>query len=448
MAVSSLRIGIETEFLLRAHEKQDQCKSTLKEFADALVRHYNAKVRDRPGRTEMRMAFDTWHASEDPANFGYWSVVEEVSIDPDEDHWGLEFASPIMRYEAGSPRRQNLRVHFQIIESYAEILPDVTCGTHVHVSPGDSKWTLEQAKNVSRSILYFEEAFEVLLPPERRGNRECRSNQSDNPKLKDLPDLKACFEKIQECGSIKALIHLMNGKDEDQPLVCEEWNGEIAVTERCYGFNFENLMEGKIGTIEFRRPPCVTNYQDCVMWAEFGASFMQAAMQYGASLDSLRRYGLNVAGLAAFVEQATIHGMNDRGILAKMFARGSVHEKKYTEDHEWIELSEDGKTGTIGVSVYAAKSLGDVVFVELPALDIEVTAGDSMGAVESVKSASDILTPVSGKIIEANNILEEKPATINKSPEGEGWIARIQVKDGGELESLMSMDEYAKFTAE
>lgn len=86
--------------------------------------------------------------------------------------------------------------------------------------------------------------------------------------------------------------------------------------------------------------------------------------------------------------------------------------------------------------------------MELPALDIEVTAGDSMGAVESVKSASDILTPVSGKIIEANNILEEKPATINKSPEGEGWIARIQVKDGGELESLMSMDEYAKFTAE
>lgn len=254
---------------------------------------------------------------------------------------GLEFASPIIRYEAGSPWRQNLRAHFQIIESYAEILPDVTCGTHVHVSPGDSKWTLEQAKNVSRSILYFEEAFEVLLPPERRGNRECRSNQSDNPKLKDLPDLKACFEKIQECGSIKALIHLMNAKDEDHSLVCEEWNGEKAVTERCYGFNFENLMEGKIGTIgerhdcgnfplnvltceaEFRRPPCVTNYQDCVMWAEFGASFMQAAMQYGASLEHLLNYDLNVAGLAAFVEEATIHGMNDRGILAQMFARGS-----------------------------------------------------------------------------------------------------------------------------
>lgn len=125
-----------------------------------------------------------------------------------------------------------------------------------------------------------------------------------------------------------------------------------------------------------------------------------------------------------------------------------MQEKKYTTEHEWIELSEDGKTGTIGVSVYAAKNLGDVVFVELPAIDLEVAAGDSMGAVESVKSASDILTPVSGKIIEANNVLQEKPGTINKSPEGEGWIARIQVKDAGELETLMSMDDYGKFTAE
>ena len=71
-----------------------------------------------------------------------------------------------------------------------------------------------------------------------------------------------------------------------------------------------------------------------------------------------------------------------------------------------------------------------------------------MGAVESVKSASDILTPVSGKIIEANNVLQEKPGTINQSPEGEGWIARIEVKDKGEMEKLMSMDDYAKFTAE
>lgn len=86
MADFSLRIGIEIEVLLRAKNMQDQCKGTLEEFAEGLVRHYNAKVRGRPGQCEMRMSFDTSHASDDPINFRYWSVVNETSIDPDEDH--------------------------------------------------------------------------------------------------------------------------------------------------------------------------------------------------------------------------------------------------------------------------------------------------------------------------------------------------------------------------
>lgn len=144
-----------------------------------------------------------------------------------------------------------------------------------------------------------------------------------------------------------------------------------------------------------------------------------------------------------------------------------VLEKKYTSDHEWIELSPDGKTGTfppllpppllpltptgtIGISNYASAALGDVVYVELPALGLEISKGDSIGAVESVKSASDIMTPVSGKIIEANSVLEEKPGVINKGPEGEGWIARIEVGEMGreEVEGLMGGEEYAKMVAE
>ena len=104
--------------------------------------------------------------------------------------------------------------------------------------------------------------------------------------------------------------------------------------------------------------------------------------------------------------------------------------------------------GTIGISTYAAKALGDVVYVELPEVGIEVTQGDSIGAVESVKSASDIMTPVSGKITNANNVLEEKPATINKSPEGDGWLARIEVSDAAQVEALMDADGYQKFTEE
>lgn len=104
--------------------------------------------------------------------------------------------------------------------------------------------------------------------------------------------------------------------------------------------------------------------------------------------------------------------------------------------------------GTIGISQYAASALGDVVFVELPTVDLEVSAGDSIGAVESVKSASDIMTPVSGVIVEANSVLEDTPSTINKSPEGDGWLAKIKISSKAEFEGLKSAEEYKKFTEE
>lgn len=106
-------------------------------------------------------------------------------------------------------------------------------------------------------------------------------------------------------------------------------------------------------------------------------------------------------------------------------------------------------TVTLGVSNYAANALGDVVFVELPVEDTEFAAHDAIGAVESVKSASDILTPLAGKVIEVNRALEEKPATINKSPEGDGWIAKLELAEGADPnEDLMSTEEYKKFTEE
>jgi glycine cleavage system H protein len=105
-------------------------------------------------------------------------------------------------------------------------------------------------------------------------------------------------------------------------------------------------------------------------------------------------------------------------------------------------------TGTIGITNYAADALGDVVFVELPEVGMEVKKGDTIGAVESVKSASDIMTPVSGTVVEANSLLEEKPATINKGPETEGWLAKIEVTDATELDALMTAEQYDNFEKE
>ena len=104
--------------------------------------------------------------------------------------------------------------------------------------------------------------------------------------------------------------------------------------------------------------------------------------------------------------------------------------KKYTSDHEAVIFDDSTNIGTVTITNYAQESLGDVVFVELLKEGNELKAGDSMGAVESVKSASDLYAPVGGKIVETNGKLEETPSLINKSPESDGWIAKIQLEEG------------------
>ncbi|KAK4239117.1 glycine cleavage H-protein-domain-containing protein [Achaetomium macrosporum] len=127
--------------------------------------------------------------------------------------------------------------------------------------------------------------------------------------------------------------------------------------------------------------------------------------------------------------------------------------RRYTKEHEWIDLSADKKTGVLGISEYAAKALGDIVYVELPAEGKEVTAGDAIGAVESVKSAADINAPISCKITQVNLALEEKPGTVNQVPEddshGGGWIAKVQVTEQGlkDFDNLMDSTAYEEFTA-
>ncbi|KUI52605.1 Glycine cleavage system H protein [Cytospora mali] len=139
---------------------------------------------------------------------------------------------------------------------------------------------------------------------------------------------------------------------------------------------------------------------------------------------------------------------------ARAFSATAINPiRKYTRDHEWIDLSADNKTGVIGISEYAAEALGDVVYVELPEAGKEVKAGDAIGAVESVKSAADINAPISCKITHVNEGLEEKPGTINRVPEddsaGGGWIAKVVVDEEGvkDLEALLDVEEYKAFTA-
>lgn len=113
---------------------------------------------------------------------------------------------------------------------------------------------------------------------------------------------------------------------------------------------------------------------------------------------------------------------------------------RYADSHEWVNV--EGNVATVGISDHAQGLLGDLVYVELPELDAEVSRGDDAGVVESVKAASDVYAPVSGKIIEVNEDLEDNPELVNSSPYESGWLYRIELQDAGEVNSLMSADEY------
>ena len=117
----------------------------------------------------------------------------------------------------------------------------------------------------------------------------------------------------------------------------------------------------------------------------------------------------------------------------------------FTEDHEWVRV--EGDTATIGITQYAAEQLGDVVFVELPAVGKQVAKGTEAAVVESVKAAGEINAPVSGTVSEVNGALEGAPETVNEAPEGDGWIIKMTIPDRGELESLMDEAAYKAFIA-
>ena len=117
----------------------------------------------------------------------------------------------------------------------------------------------------------------------------------------------------------------------------------------------------------------------------------------------------------------------------------------YSESHEYIRV--EGEFGYIGISDYAQHALGNVVYVDMPEVDDEVTAGEEFGAVESVKAASDLISPVSGTVVEVNEALEDKPELLNEDAFA-NWIIKVQLSDPSELDSLMDKAAYEAFCAE
>jgi len=118
----------------------------------------------------------------------------------------------------------------------------------------------------------------------------------------------------------------------------------------------------------------------------------------------------------------------------------------FTKEHEWIKA--DGAVGTIGITDYAQQELGDVVFVELPKVGAQLKAGQSLGTIESVKAVSEIFSPVSGEVTEANSVLVDSPEKINSDPQGAAWLVKVRLADPKEVASLMDAAAYEAYIAE
>ncbi len=120
-----------------------------------------------------------------------------------------------------------------------------------------------------------------------------------------------------------------------------------------------------------------------------------------------------------------------------------MSEKKYTKEHEWVEVN--GDTATVGITNHAQESLGDIVFIDLPTVGKEVKANEELCVIESVKAASDIYAPIDGEVIEINNNLSDDASIVNQDPEKDGWIFKMKISDMDQYNILMTLDEYLAF---
>ena len=118
-------------------------------------------------------------------------------------------------------------------------------------------------------------------------------------------------------------------------------------------------------------------------------------------------------------------------------------DSRYTKEHEWVRA--EGGIGVIGITDHAQKELGDIVYVDLPKVGARAEKGKALGSVESVKAVSDIFAPISGEIIEVNELLTAAPEKLNDDPHGDAWLVKIRMSDPGELNALLSPDDYQKY---
>ena len=223
--------------------------------------------------------------------------------------------SPIIEYKTGFFWRQVVTHLLDCIRTDYVAETNHTCGTHVHISPlNKTPWDLESLKSICRSIIHFEGAFEVIIPPIRRITYFCRNNRLGSPALEGQKD-EECYRQIEQCPNIPSLITLMQPRR----------TGELAMggLRKFRAWNFLQLYILGYGTIEYRQGPGVIDSTACLAWVELAVSFVQAAITQSQSVESLQSYARTVEGLKTFIDSAFVPGLNQPELLTSIFENKS-----------------------------------------------------------------------------------------------------------------------------
>ncbi|KAK4202980.1 putative amidoligase enzyme-domain-containing protein [Triangularia verruculosa] len=327
----SIGIGIETEFFLREKRplSADGRAFAIKFCTDYMNFKKSLTVNPAKGEPEIPGVYTKWPGVikhlEPPSGHGKhadWVTHQDPTVDVDKDlspaelkneearlkgAYGIEVISHILRAYEGSARRREVEKMWEFIDANYTVLANRNCSTHVHLSRAEP-WNVIQIKRLAQAIVHFEPAFEAMVPPERRNNEYARSNWIDNARFVGKSRDQA-MDMIEQQGTIKNVIHLMHGADEQS---------------KYYGWNFLTLESYK--TVEFRRGAPSMSVKDVFMWVELAMEFMQAAIIVKTRAD-FSKYARNVGGLKKLIADAGLKqtvGTNQKAYLEPLYRRAGA----------------------------------------------------------------------------------------------------------------------------
>ncbi|PGG97883.1 hypothetical protein AJ79_09055 [Helicocarpus griseus UAMH5409] len=271
----SCGIGIETEFLLRARAKPP-ADETFRLFARRCAAAYNEQVPAQFPRMHSLVQAQ-WQG----IPYTQWVLHHDPTCETQAEPWGIELISPLLRDFPGSVWREDVMAVWDFLARHYYVSGDKNCSTHVHISRAGT-FSATDLKRVAQAVIYFEPAFEAILPPDRRANEYTRSNWIDNPNFgyKNLSRDQA-IEIIEGLNTVEEVMDTMNPNQ-----------------SKYFGWNFISVK--KFNTIEFRRGSVSLSPEDVFMWVELAMSFIRAAMAV-QSKDQFQQYSPTVGGLRNFL---------------------------------------------------------------------------------------------------------------------------------------------------